>query len=494
MPDPSPKELQPYRRVQASTERQLQTILEQTARSIRKRINSLPVGVGGQVRAAQLTTTLAAIKKLQSYMWTGNIQPAVSRGIKDAEDAAETAVEMMTRVAYAALSDAAAEALTRGLKAAAESGLKSDAARKVRELSSRVYRQRALHEGKVEQLIREGLIANLSAKELASSVYKYVSPTTPGGASYAAMRLARTEVNNAFHERQLMGAERPGVKAVKWNLSGSHKVPDLCNEYASHGGNGQWAVGKVPDKPHPQCFCYLTYITQSSEEFQKALADGDFDAEIDRRTRENLARLGQPVGNTMPPTITKREPLVSDVALSSVPKSLTARGHFTRPQRKALKQYESADFVLINGFLRRGSKVEDKFDVATQKVVDNIDSAMDASVLTNPVRTWRGMNRSSKLFGDRFNNDLTGFAWEEQAYSSTSTEESVAKQFAILDFREAVIMNIVVPKGTKAIKISDSFGGNQAEIMLQRGTTWKVVKDNGVDPDGYRRLDVEVTT
>jgi hypothetical protein len=155
-----------------------------------------------------------------------------------------------------------------------------------------VYRQRALHDGKIEDLIREGLIANLSAKELSQTVYKYVSPTTPGGASYAAMRLARTEINNAFHERQLQGSTRPGVKAVKWNLSGSHKVPDKCNQYADHGGNGHWAVGNVPDKPHPQCFCYLTYITQSPEQFRRALASGDLDAEIDRRTRENLARLG----------------------------------------------------------------------------------------------------------------------------------------------------------------------------------------------------------
>lgn len=292
MPEPSPKEFQPYRRVQAQTEHDLRAILEQTARSIQRRINSLPLGVGGQVRAAQLRATLGAIRKMQRAMWTTGVRPTVMRAVKDAEDAAESAIEAMTRVAYAALPDAAAESLVRGLRASAESGLRSDAARKRRDLSERVYRQRALHEGKVEDLIREGIISNLSAKELASTVYKYVSPTTPGGASYAAMRLARTEVNNAFHERQLEGASRPGVRAVQWNLSGSHVVPDLCNKYAAHGGNGHYAPGNVPDKPHPQCFCYLTYITQSPEQFRKALANGDFDRELERRTRENLARLG----------------------------------------------------------------------------------------------------------------------------------------------------------------------------------------------------------
>jgi hypothetical protein len=291
MAQPSPKEFQPYRKVQAEAEWDLRRLLESTAKSIQARIKQLPVGIGGQVRAAQLNLILRNIRRMQTTMWT-SVGRRVATGVVDAEKAAESAIEAMTRVAYAALPERAADELVRSLRVAAESGFKSDAARRKRELSARVYKLTALHTGRVERLIREGLIQSLSAKELADTVYEYVSPTTPGGASYAAMRLARTEINNAFHERQVDGAKRPGVRAVKWNLSGSHVVPDLCNVYSDHGGNGQWPVGKVPDKPHPQCFCYLTYITMSSTQFQKSLADGDFDAEIARRTRDNLARLG----------------------------------------------------------------------------------------------------------------------------------------------------------------------------------------------------------
>lgn len=290
---PNPPELQPYRRLQGKTEAELRRILESTAKAIQRRIASLPIGVGGQVRAAQLRITLAAINQLMQTMWVGRINPLVARAIKDSLEAAENAIETMERVAYAGLSERAAESLVRSLRLAGSSGLKSDAARRVRVLSQRVYRQRALDDGRVEQIIRQGLISGLSAKELASEVYKFVSPTAPGGSSYAAMRLARTEINNAFHERQVEGAKRPGVKAVQWNLSGSHRVPDLCNVYADHGGNGHWPVDDVPDKPHPQCFCYLTYVMMSPDDFRKALEHGDFDDEIDRRTRANLARLGR---------------------------------------------------------------------------------------------------------------------------------------------------------------------------------------------------------
>jgi hypothetical protein len=298
MAQPSPSEFQPYRKLQGQAEVDLRRILEATAKTIEKRVALLKPGVGGVVRASQLRVTLAAIRRLQRLMWIGSINPLLQRDIDAALQAGEDAVEALTRVAYAALNEPAAEELVRGLRAAGAAGLKADAARRKRELSTRVYRQAALDDGKVEDIIRQGIISNLSAKELAADVYKYVSPTTPGGASYAAQRLARTEINNAFHERQIAGAKRPGVEAVKWNLSGSHKVPDECNVYAAHE---PYDPDEIPEKPHPNCFCYLTYVTSSPADFKKELEDGKWDDEIARRTRANMALLGQQVGGAFKP-------------------------------------------------------------------------------------------------------------------------------------------------------------------------------------------------
>lgn len=504
---PSPKEFQPYRRIQAENERHLRLMLEQTAKAIEARVKKLPVGVGGEVRGAQLRATLAAIRKLQRAMWTAGVRPTVIRAMEDAEKAAESAIEAMTRVAYASLPDAAAEELVRSLRASAESGLKSDAARKRRELSERVFRLRALHDGKVEDMIRQGLIANLSAKELADSVYKYVSPTTPGGASYAAMRLARTEINNAFHERQLAGAERPGVSAVKWNLSGSHVVPDLCNVYAGHNGDGEWPVGKVPDKPHPQCFCFLTYITLSPADFQSKLADGGFDAEIERRTRENMARLGQKVGDIKPkPEPVNRispRPLTGQQAHDSVPKGLFKRGTMNPAQRKSMKTYESGWFMVINGFLRR-SRWGDPEYVDEERDVNNIDSAMGGSILPRDIQGWRGLFNARTIFGDSMDGDLTGFAWDDLGYGSMTTDEKIVRVFmsgsedpGAKPVRDSVKMKVFVPVGVRGLETSthtqgSEANGPQAEITLQRDLQWKVVKDHGIDPEGVRHIEVEV--
>jgi hypothetical protein len=272
--------LRTYLTVQRRFDAELNRVLERAARDVSARIKRLPVWIGGEVRAAQLRLVLREIRTVQSSMWSSGVKGVVLRGRSDAMKAAEDAAETLTRVLYTALPPRVAETVRDGLEAAARSGLASDAARVPRELSRRVFHNAALANGHVEATIRSGLIQGLSARELAADVYKFISPTTPGGASYAANRLARTEINNAFHQRQIKAADRPGVVGVKWNLSGSHKKPDVCNQYAA---KNRYDPDEVPDKPHPHCFCFLTYDTMSPEEFASALRNGEFDDEIDRR-------------------------------------------------------------------------------------------------------------------------------------------------------------------------------------------------------------------
>lgn len=506
MAEPQPSEFQPYLRLQGSTAKELRGILEATAKLIRRRVATLSPGVGGQVRKAQLNLVLSNVSRLLQTMWTGRINPVVAKAIEDAVEAGEDAVEALTRVAYAGLPEQAADELVRSLRATAESGFKSDAARKRRELSRRVYHQRALDDGKIEEVIRSGLVAGLSAKELAADVYRYVSPSAPGGSSYSAMRLARTEINNAFHERQLEGAKRPGVAAVKWNLSGSHRVPDKCNVYASHGGKGEWPPKEVPDKPHPQCFCYLTYVTISPEEFRDKLEDGDFDEEIKRRTRENMARLGQRVGHLTPVSEakpTKKDPVTGDAVHDLVPKGLFRRGTLTPVQRREFKTYSTGWFIVINNSLRSGTIYTDPDYSRDLKTVQIMRTAFDESVLSEDIQVWRGMYNSKRVFGDSWNNDLTGFEWDDKGFGSTTTQEDIVDLFNLgaesgsPDIAGDTKMKVSVPAGVKAVQISSNTKGSvengpQAEIALQDGLRWKVVKDHGFSPEGRRELEVEV--
>jgi hypothetical protein len=283
-----------YLATQKKYDAELARTLEASARDIQRRLRLLKIqeGIGAQVRAAQLRVTLAAINNELTDMWHPGVLDIVVRGSKSAAMAAEVAIETLSRVTYASLPDAAAEALTKGLRASAQAGIDTLYKRVPRRLSNLVWNDAALSRGAVDDLIRRGLAQGLSAKELSQTVYRFVSPTAPGGVSYSAQRLARTEINNAFHQQQIALADMPGVEGVKWNLSGSHPRPDQCNDYAEgdHDGMGAgvFATDNVPNKPHPNCFCYLTYVTMDAKQFVSALSKGKFDDELRRRIARNV--------------------------------------------------------------------------------------------------------------------------------------------------------------------------------------------------------------
>lgn len=280
-----------YLTVQQRYDRDLNWLLLRAAKDIRTQIQRLELkdGIGARVRTAQLRMVLTAIRQRQTALWIGGIRPLIMSGRDSARQAAQDAAEVMDAVLYASLPDGPAEAVSRSLRATAQAGLDAESARVPRELSKAVYANRDLATGRVEDTIRSGIISGLSAKELATEVYKFITPGVAGGESYAAMRLARTEINNAFHQQQITAGQRPWVDATRWNLSGSHKRPDDCNKFAqqdSHRlGPGKYPADDVPSKPHPNCLCYLTYDTVSPSEFLDSYFSGSYDAYLGKVKR-----------------------------------------------------------------------------------------------------------------------------------------------------------------------------------------------------------------
>jgi hypothetical protein len=91
------------------------------------------------------------------------------------------------------------------------------------------------------------------------------------------MRLARTELQNAFHAGQIEAMKAtPGLLGSQWKLSGSHSEPDECNFYAEENrfelGRGVFPVSKIPLKPHPNCLCYMVAVHKPEDEFLTEMA------------------------------------------------------------------------------------------------------------------------------------------------------------------------------------------------------------------------------
>lgn len=108
-------------------------------------------------------------------------------------------------------------------------------------------------------------IANLLEPYLWPEAAKVLTQTPYGvDGSYWARRLARTEITAAAG-RSMMNAAllNPYVEFVKWNLSLSHPEPDICDDNAHGGpdGDGTYPKTDVPQYPaHPHELCYLTSV------------------------------------------------------------------------------------------------------------------------------------------------------------------------------------------------------------------------------------------
>lgn len=154
-------------------------------------------------------------------------------------------------------------------------------------LSDRVWRTGANYRGQVRRLLADGIARGQDARRLAATIQKHLTPgtVTPNSPAvrkrlglsskidYRAMRLARTEMSNAFREGTVLGNQAtPSYLGSIWMLSGSHPIADECDGLAyGQDGSGFYAKGYEPDAPHPNCLCALVPSHESNRAFEERL-------------------------------------------------------------------------------------------------------------------------------------------------------------------------------------------------------------------------------
>lgn len=232
--------------------------LSSAYRALRKTMGNLFADVYDTIKADRLDAMFAAL--LSSYQWEDPYYRAA--GIpKSTRD--------YLRKSSQAMSDRRVELMLRRFNT------------EQIPLSKQVYRTRALAQKWVDNTINIGIGRGLTSRELAKEVREHIDPDVRGGVSYAAQRLARTEINNAFHTAAIVSnMDKPWVLGMQWRLSGSHPAEDICDELSKEDkfdlGMGIYPAGKTPKKPHPQCMCYVAPSLQDEDEFVAAFARGEY--------------------------------------------------------------------------------------------------------------------------------------------------------------------------------------------------------------------------
>lgn len=231
------------------------------------------------VRAAQARAAVVAIQSTLSYFWT-SMGEATKAG---RADAAAEAVLLgfswdLPKWRFIKTDTAERDKLRDSLVKSARFNVESAIARVYKSyipLSEQVYKTKALADGWVDRSVESGLARGLTVREMQKEVKEFIRPEVKGGVSYAARRLARTEINNAYHAATIVDNEnKPWVAGMVWRLSGSHPRLDICDVLAK---NSPYPKEDVPPKAHPHCLCTTYPETVSDEDFWDAFNDGEYD-------------------------------------------------------------------------------------------------------------------------------------------------------------------------------------------------------------------------
>ena len=274
-----------YDAIQKKADIKIRSLLIASATDVQARINALassPMFSAG-VRTAQLRAVMKEVQIVTKEIFDGTAK-IITDYDKAAAKSAVTAFTVTDRqFLEAAFRDSGAVAsYISSQEHSAQLGVFNAISRITKSdlpLSKRVYRSQALANTWVKTQVNLGLIRNASAQEIAKTVQSSIRPNVAGGVSYAAMRLGRTEINNAFHATSIsLAQDRPWVTGMSWHLSRTHiatKVdhnPEICQVYAAQ----TFTTENVPPKPHPQCRCYVAPQVEEMSTFLAHLTAGQY--------------------------------------------------------------------------------------------------------------------------------------------------------------------------------------------------------------------------
>jgi len=149
----------------------------------------------------------------------------------------------------------------------------------------------------------------------------------------------------------------------------------------------------------------------------------------------------------------------------------------------------------MNGLLRGNGVPADRRPLVASKI-SRVDEVMEASPLAADVELYRSLSNAALVFGDRFDQDLTGFEWTDPAFSSATPRKTQSAIFAAKyspGGGAGARIRFVARKGTGAVHIDS----REVEILLQRGLTFRITADHGLvlNPHNgrkFRELDAEI--
>lgn len=156
---------------------------------------------------------------------------------------------------------------------------------------------------------------------------------------------------------------------------------------------------------------------------------------------------------------------------------------------KSFESYQGSAFSHINRLLR-GTLNVDQIPLRGAKLqrdTENIASALNAARCPKDIIAYRGV--AQDVLGDL----VPGAVLQDKAFTSATLHLETAIGFG---GQEGALMEIFVPKGSHAAFVDAAtkftYGAGEAELLLQKGSKFRVLSVDRKDLDGHMRTVVRV--
>lgn len=279
--DPDHRWLGEYRKLQADADREVAVALRDASRMATEKIAEMAGDTrpGARVRTSQLQSSRVVMNKIVRKLFRDTgvaIRVHQSRAASLAE---ALLIRDEREIWKLVLPDPAKRAEEEDFRRIQAGRQIQATMRRIfqteQSLSRRIWSSEALVRGQVNRIVNRHLVVGSSHSTMAKDLVDLVNPGSPGGATFRAKLLARTEINNAFHAQSIADVqERPWIDQVQWNLSLRHGEDGcVCERYAEQK---YFPTASVPKKPHPQCLCTITPKIPDLDTAFKAFMSGQY--------------------------------------------------------------------------------------------------------------------------------------------------------------------------------------------------------------------------
>ena len=311
-------------------------------------------------------------------------------------------------------------------------------------------------------------------------------------AGYNLRRITRDQTSKAIGRLTEIRHKEVGIQRYIWQTAGDERVRPTHNDLDNT--LQRWDSPPSPGHPGNEILCRCVAIPYLQDD-PATPAEPEEEAPAGMERGPVYSRVPTPPTGTRY-RATKQIDRYRENSASLEARLLQREGLPTEDALEAAQEYSGIGYLPFNSRLRTGI-AEELPDYLTTADVDgrirDLSAAIQASQTTRNVRLFRGV--SGEYADDLWRSARVGGDFTDAGFVSVSSQREVAVNFAGTHGPEAVVMNVLTPKGTRAFGMNLSNATNlpeEAELILQRGTRFRVLRKS--TPDGVRTMDVEVVS